>query len=71
MKKHKLFKCGLNTYKDKPEYLKEVRMMVVDELIEKGENGEAYKMCLYAGELGRALEIAMVMADGGKIGEVL
>lgn len=45
--------------------------MVVDELIEKGENGEAYKMCLYAGELGRALEIAMVMVDGGKIGEVL
>jgi hypothetical protein len=44
-----------------------VKLIVINELLNIGENNEAYKFCLSISAFEKALEIAVKMSDGKKI----
>lgn len=67
---HKLYKHGLLVYAGREE-LREVKEMIMEELLATGETNEAYRVCQSLGLHERALAIAKNACDSQKIKECL
>lgn len=70
IKTHKLYKRGLIVF-DKREQLRQIKEIMINDLLAAGQSNQAYRMCQSIKNYRRALEIAIEGFDGKKIKECL